>query len=359
MSDSLAQTEKSLTECWCGNSNFTSYGPDYMHCLTCDTLVSQKGLSHDQTQVTNDEDDFYGKKYWLDHQQQDLSQPGILERARTDIPERNLYWLEALLKYKLPPATTLELGCAHGSFVALMQQTCFSASGMEMSPWVVDYARKTFAIDVHLGPIESVDIPAASLDCIVMMDVMEHLPDPMASMSHIQTLLKPDGIFLIQMPNFCEDRYETLIETQNPFLVQLKADEHLFLYSKRASQEFFHRIGFEYIYFEPAIFSHYDMFFVASRIPLQTNTKQEIEASLLATPGGRIILGMLDLKKQLEQARMFEHDRNLLRAQLADLRQHFENSEKDREARAEIIEEQGKEIGLLHVHLHELMKKCR
>lgn len=366
-------------DCWCGAASFREFGPAYLECTTCGTLVSQVGLSREEIEVVDDDSDFYGKKYWLDHQQEDLDYPGFSSRTRNDLPERNLYWLRTLLKYRTPPARVIELGCAHGSFVALMQQAGFQASGVEMSPWVVSYGKATFGIDVQVGPVESLDIARGSLDAIAMMDVMEHLPDPVATMSYCLDLLKPDGILLIQMPDFVEGiAYQTLVDTNAPFLEQLKEDEHLYLYSKRSAAEFFRRIGAAHIAFEPAIFAHYDMCLVVSRSPLATYSQDQIDASL-QTPGGRIALAMLDMKDRYDRAPVLQqqvdssdallnelyqradalgNERNLAQAQLADLQRNFVAAEHDRAERMTVIEGQGRRIseleGLVHQRLEEL-----
>ncbi len=291
---------RNARSCWCGNTDMVAFGPDYGECRVCGTLVSQAGLPSAALLVQNDESDFYGKKYWLDHQKQDLGLPDIFSRLRSDLIERNLHWLKALLKYRLPPAEVLELGCAHGSFVALMRQAGFHAAGTEMSPWVVDFARKTFAIPVHAGPVESLDLPKASLDCIALMDVLEHLPEPAATMRRCLELLKPDGLLLVQTPCFIEGRsHEALVASNSPFLEQLKTDEHLFLFSERSVADLFCRLGAEHIRFEAAIFAQYDMFFVVSRTPLLENAAKDIDSALTATPNGRIALALLDQEAQL------------------------------------------------------------
>lgn len=358
-----------MADCWCGHGSFVTFGPDYMRCVVCGTLVSQKGLLPEELHVVDDESDYYGKKYWLTHQESDYSYPGFGSRVRADLPERNLHWLKTLLKYRLPPGRTVELGCAHGSFVGMMKQAGYAASGVEMSPWIVNYAREAFGIDVQVGPVEGLSLAPGSLDVIAMMDVMEHLPDPVSTMSHCLDLLKPEGFLLVQMPNFEEERsFEELVSTNAPFLQQLKSDEHLYLYSQRAAVDFFRRLGAEYIAFEPAVFAHYDMFFVVSRAPLQENSPEEIERALMSTPGGRFVLAMLDMKERYDlaphlqeqiAAREQELDRqfaladeaanarNLALAQLADVRGHFEEAEKDREKRYEVIVSQGAEISSL------------
>lgn len=357
--------------CWCGNTDLVPFGPDYAECRKCGTLVLRKQLSVADLTVDDDDSAFYGKQYWLQHQQADLDQPDIYARARGDLPERNLHWLKALLKYRLPPAQVMELGCAHGSFVALMQQAGFSASGVEMSPWVVDFAQRTFGIDVQVGPIEAIDRQPGSLDVIALMDVLEHLPDPASTMAHCLGLLKDDGLLLIQIPEFREGMvFEQLVEENSPFLTQLKADEHIYLFSRRSVTDFFQRLGARHIAFEPAIFAHYDMFIAVSKAPLQSNTAEQVEQALLAIPQARLALAMLDMKERFDEAPVLQAEiqardqrldeqyvradelanaRNLAEAKFADLLGKYRELEADREARGAVIASQEAQlVELLH-----------
>lgn len=300
--------------CWCGNTDLRPFGPEYGECRACGSLVYLKKIPPEQSLVRDDETDFYGKRYWLEHQQDAFGYADIHARARNDLTERNLHWLKVLLKYRLPSAKVLELGCAHGSFVALLRQAGYDASGVEMSPWVVEFGQKIFGVPISVGPIKALEISFGSLDVIVLMDVLEHLPDPAATMAHCLQLLKQDGLLLLQTPQFKEGMdYIALAETKGVFLEQLKADEHLYLFSDRSATRLFHQLGAEHIQFEPAIFGHYDMFFAVSRAPLQINTSVQVDSALLATPNGRFALALLDLRARelamVEQLQICETDR--------------------------------------------------
>jgi 2-polyprenyl-3-methyl-5-hydroxy-6-metoxy-1,4-benzoquinol methylase len=288
--------------CWCGNSEFVPFGPEYGECRACGTLVYLKDMPVEEFLVRDDETDYYGKKYWLEHQKDAFGYPDIYTRARRDLPERNLHWLKTLLKYRLPPAEVLEVGCAHGSFVALMGLAGYRASGVELSPWVAAFGQQSFGISVHTGPVESLDLPKGSLDVIVLMDVLEHLPRPAATMRQCLELLKPEGLLLVQTPCFKEgESYPALVESKDRFLEMLIPVEHLYLFNQRSVTEFFRRLGAEHISFEPAIFDHYDMFFAVSREPLVAHSTEEIESVLLATPNGRMALALLDLREFAQQ----------------------------------------------------------
>ena len=282
--------------CWCGGADLLDFDADYARCPRCETLVLRRMPAADVTAVGPDEAGLYGKDYWFNHQEHDVGFPNILHRSRADLPERCLHWLRAVLKYKLPPAKTLELGAAHGGFVATLRLAAYDATGLELSPWIADYARKTFAVPMLQGPIERQPLPPGSFDLVAMMDVIEHLPDPITTLRTCAALLKPDGVLLVQTPEYPAGSSLNDLHTSGATFVQhLRPQEHLHLFSRRAAAELMNRAGLPHVTFEPAIFAQYDQFFAASRQPLPTHAPDAGRAALLATPTGRFANALLDL----------------------------------------------------------------
>jgi 2-polyprenyl-3-methyl-5-hydroxy-6-metoxy-1,4-benzoquinol methylase len=283
--------------CWCGLKNLQPFSPEYALCKKCGTLVSRVGLTAEEIVVHDDPQAFYGKDYWLGHQVKDLGNPDIFKRARADMPERCLFWLRTLLNYQLPPGRVLEVGCAHGGFVALLRSVGFDGVGLEMSPWVVGFAKETFGIPMLQGPIEEQKLPEQSFDAIVLNDVVEHLLDPVATLSFCARLLRPDGILVVQMPSFPEGvSYEQLRARKDRFLEHMdgKARQHLNLFSPRAARQLCTRLGFSAVEFVPAIFD-YDQYLITSRQALKRHDAEARATALSATPGGRIGLALIDL----------------------------------------------------------------
>jgi len=317
-----------MTLCWCSSGELQDFLPGYSRCLSCGTLIAETASCPVDVRIGREEEAFYGKEYWFSHQEKDLRLPDIHSRARADLPERCLYWLRTLLKYKPPAAAALELGGAHGGFVAMLRWAGYDASGLELSPWVVEFARQTFGVPMCQGPVEDQNIEQGSLDVIALMDVLEHLQDPVDTMKRCAVLLKPDGLFLIQTPCCRDDgTYDEMAARNDPFLNMLIPEEHLFLFSKKSIVTFFNRLGMDFTVFEPAIFGHYDMFVVAGKKPLRVHTLEEQEKALMATPGGRMVQAILDLDKQ----------RRALEQRCLEL-------EADRSARQEVIERQAREF---------------
>ena len=348
------------THCWCGNSDLTPFSSDYLYCSKCHCLALMHMPEHNISHIEDKNTDLYGKQYYLSHLPQDYGYPDLPTRARTDLPERCLHWLRTLLKYKLPPAKALELGSAHGGFVAMLNWAGFDTAGLELSPWVVDFAKKTFNVHSFLGPIEDQKIEPSSLDVIVLMDVLEHLPDPVASMRQCLSLLRPDGLILIQTPKFPEDKsYECMKEEGASFLLQLKEAEHVYLFSEHSIRQFFSSLGAEYLEFESAIFAHYDMFLVASRERLVLTAPEKRKEALTATPGGRLIQALIDIDEQKdamqEHSELLEADRAARLEVIHDLGSKLQESEADRAERLEVIHDLERKMQELATRIDSLM----
>src|SRR3954452_5713186 len=219
--------------CWCGQSDLLPFSADYRRCASCETLVGNVAA----------DGEFYNWEYFHGGQTS-RGVPAIETRARADLFDRCVYWLNALTRYKLPPARVLELGSAHGGFVALLRQAGYDAIGLDLSPSIVDLARRTFDVPMLVGPVEDQSLEAGSFDVVVMMDVIEHLADPQATLAHCLRLLKPDGILLIQTPCYPEGRsFAELSAEKAPILVHLCPGEHPHLFSRRSISALLKRVG--------------------------------------------------------------------------------------------------------------------
>ena len=339
-----------MKSCWCGNTQFKPFGEGYGCCEDCNTLVYQGDVTASDFLVKDEEIDLYGKQYWTNAKQENEHNFDIYTRSQSDLSERNLHWLRTLLKFKSPPGKVMELGCGHGSFVSLLNQSGFDAFGIEMSPWVVEFGKKTFKVPVFLGPIENLQISPGSLDAIVLMDVLEHLPDPVETIAVCLKLLVPNGIILIQTPQFREGTtYTSLKMAQSRFIEMLIPKEHLYLFSKNSIIQLFKTFDVNHAVFEPALFSEYDMYFAVSRTPLEESWNLS-KAALLSNPIGRTVLALLEVYQRglafHEKLIESDADRTARGQQIDQLTKMLQESDADRTARDLQIERQRQNIGI-------------
>lgn len=347
------------TICWCGNSQLEAFSSDYLHCPVCETLVWKGKKLSKQLQKNKRADDYYEMRYWFDHQIQELELPDITSRARTDLPERCLYWLQTLLKYCLPSAKILELGSSHGGFLALLQLSGYEACGLELSEQIVEFARKTFRVQVFHGPIEKQTFNQHEFDAIIAFDVLEHLMQPKESLDHCMQYLKPGGLCIIQTPAYpSRNTFDDLKATNHPFVKMLIPEEHIHLFSQQSISSLFKQVGLQYMQSEQPLFAQYDMYVVASRQDLIAHTTSEVEQCLLSSADGRIILAMLDLyngiQKQEDALHKVEKDCEQRLTSINELENLLKQCQADREARLKSMQE----LEML-LHDSELDRKAR
>jgi 2-polyprenyl-3-methyl-5-hydroxy-6-metoxy-1,4-benzoquinol methylase len=275
------------TRCWCENGALEPFSAEYRRCAACETLIcTSEGINPT---------DFYDWEYFH-HDQVRRGVPPIETRARTDLFERCVYWLNALTRFVLPPARVLELGSAHGGFVALMRQAGYDAIGLDLSPAIVELARKTFDVPMLTGPIESqASLTPASFDVIVLMDVIEHLPDPVQTLERCLKLLKPDGIVMLQTPCYPAGRSVGELRTEkHQFLLHLSPGEHLHLFSEKSLSMLLERAGAAHREFLPAIFWFYDMFCIASPLPPRHTMREARDEAFSRSVSARLVQALLD-----------------------------------------------------------------
>jgi 2-polyprenyl-3-methyl-5-hydroxy-6-metoxy-1,4-benzoquinol methylase len=285
-------------ECWCESDELVPYGAGYARCVSCGTLVRQGGLSDGDVRVVDDARDFYGRRYWLDHQTQELGLPDIYARVRADLPERCADWLEVLLRYRRPPAKVLEVGAGHGAYTALLGWAGFDATALDLSSWTADLARERFGIRYLVGPVEEQDLEPQSFDVVIANDVLEHLAAPKSSLAAWARLLKPDGLLVFQTPDFAPERgYEELVAEDDDFLqhMQRAGHEHLYLFSRAAAAQLLADAGLAHVAFAEATYP-YDMLGVASSRPVET-VGDDPAAIVGCAPTTPLVLALLDSRK--------------------------------------------------------------
>ena len=142
--------------------------------------------------------------------------------------------------------------------------------------------------------------------------------------------------FLIQTPQYPPGAtYDDMVSAKHGFLVQLKEDEHLFLFSAGSLDRFLSSVGFHRIVREPAIFDHYDQFVVALKGPLErTSPRSPLSA---ARPEQRLVQALLDGRERVEQ-----------------MRDHWQEAERDRAERLQVIERQGDELAVAESQRNDL-----
>ncbi|MFA5129319.1 MAG: class I SAM-dependent methyltransferase [Patescibacteria group bacterium] len=99
----------------------------------------------------------------------------------------------------LPSGNILDVGAGSGILVEQALHMGYQATGIEPSIWL-----KTKAVERNLPVIQGV-LPNEQIrgpyDAVTLIDVIEHVEDPLALLREIRSLLKPNGLLVLNTPD--------------------------------------------------------------------------------------------------------------------------------------------------------------
>jgi 2-polyprenyl-3-methyl-5-hydroxy-6-metoxy-1,4-benzoquinol methylase len=103
------------------------------------------------------------------------------------------------------PARILDAGCGQGQFSYRMAQLGHDVTGVEIDPDSLKLARDLLARSDHkweiiAGSLEAIELPTASFDTAVCIEVVEHLYRPIAALKNIANALKTGGRLILSTP---------------------------------------------------------------------------------------------------------------------------------------------------------------
>lgn len=92
----------------------------------------------------------------------------------------------------------LDFGCADGYFLELAQVNGWRIAGVELSEDMARLASARLGVGVA-GSLD--DLAGETFEVITMWEVVEHLPDPVATLGQLFGHLKPGGVLMLSTPN--------------------------------------------------------------------------------------------------------------------------------------------------------------
>jgi 2-polyprenyl-3-methyl-5-hydroxy-6-metoxy-1,4-benzoquinol methylase len=143
------------------------------------------------------------------------------------------------------PGRLLDVGCGYGFFLKEMAQRGWQAEGIEISTTGLRYARDSLGLEVSDQPLPRADWPDGRYDVITLFYVIEHLPDPMATLKEAYRLLRPGGLLFLRWPHTAP-----IAKLLRPWAERLKlyqAPSHLFDFSPMTIYKILDQSGFQEI----------------------------------------------------------------------------------------------------------------
>jgi 2-polyprenyl-3-methyl-5-hydroxy-6-metoxy-1,4-benzoquinol methylase len=103
----------------------------------------------------------------------------------------------------------LDYGCGTGWLARRMRDLGWDVTGMDVSPYAAEQARRRFGLPVLVGTLPHPAVPAGSFDVIVMAQVLEHVHRPHAVVAAAARALRAGGYLAVVVPNLASWGFRT------------------------------------------------------------------------------------------------------------------------------------------------------
>ena len=143
----------------------------------------------------------------------------------------------------------LDIGCSTGLFLRAARDIGWTGQGLEYSPDSSRIAREEHGLEVKTGELRDGTYPAASFDVVTMWDVIEHVPDPFATLVQVRRILADGGQVLLKTPN-ADGLYPRLslrLANRLGFWGHAEPPGHLFQFSVASLSRLAERAGFRVV----------------------------------------------------------------------------------------------------------------
>jgi SAM-dependent methyltransferase len=112
---------------------------------------------------------------------------------------------------------------------------------VDVSSYAVGRARAK-GFSVALGTVPGVDLPAGAYDVVTMWDLIEHVPDPSATLAACRRLLAPGGILVASTPDAGS---LPAVLLRHLWLGFRCVDEHIYFFTRRTMRRMLEKAGLE------------------------------------------------------------------------------------------------------------------
>jgi len=129
-----------------------------------------------------------------------LTDPGYAESQESRILQMR-WLLKEALEDKPEAADLLDIGAGTGLLVREARALGLDAVGVEPSAWLVEHAGQSNGVDVLQGVYPHPALAGRRFDLVLLIDVIEHVADPLQLLRDCRAALKPDGLLVLVTPD--------------------------------------------------------------------------------------------------------------------------------------------------------------
>jgi SAM-dependent methyltransferase len=147
------------------------------------------------------------------------------ERTLPDVPEENYWYRRHLVVYEWIAQRThgrrvVDLACGEGYGSAVLGRTAASVVGVDANPDAFEHARLKYTGPNVTFERDMIETWTGDVDCVVLLQTIEHVQDPDAVLDRLRELIGPDGVAYVSTPNVLTLAPEGAQRSGNPWHVR-------------------------------------------------------------------------------------------------------------------------------------------
>lgn len=172
-----------------GQARFVQYSFHIVRCNQCGhEFLLEQPLPNHQATIYGDDYFFGGGAGYSDY----LAESKLLT-AKGE-------WYAQLLNKYIRPGTMLDVGAAAGFVLKGFMNHGWKGAGIDPNPTMVQYGVQHLELDLKCGSLESLSelLPTRTFNLICFIQVLPHLYDLRAALSHAYQATLPGGYWLIE-----------------------------------------------------------------------------------------------------------------------------------------------------------------
>jgi 2-polyprenyl-3-methyl-5-hydroxy-6-metoxy-1,4-benzoquinol methylase len=136
----------------------------------------------------------------------------------------------------------LDVGCAGGAFLESARQLRINGVGLEPSRYLAEYGREKYKLKIHATTLEGFSSEKEIFSMISFWDVLEHLPNPKATLKIAHSFLEENGLLILNLP-MVDTWPARLLGSKWPFYLNV----HLYYFDKKSISVLLDQTGFELV----------------------------------------------------------------------------------------------------------------
>jgi 2-polyprenyl-3-methyl-5-hydroxy-6-metoxy-1,4-benzoquinol methylase len=164
-------------------------------------------------------------------------------------------------RFSLAGKKAIEIGCGRGEYLSVLNAVGIKGHGLEHGEEAVA-ACAASGLDVSRGFVDAADqiLERAPFDAFLILNFLEHLPDPNATLRGIRNNLADGGVGLVEVPNF-----DTILRERQ--FAEFMSD-HLLYFTRETLTTALHLNGFEVLECSEQFHGYILSAIVRKRVPL-------------------------------------------------------------------------------------------